>query len=310
VALHGDHFVVRDETAQRTLGGGVVIDPWARRHKRGEARLQDRLASLRTGEVPHLIESFLEENGNFAVPIEPIYHFLNLTEDETQGWIDRTKAIRTFSAEGEKVYTTENKRQILKEKLIKALQDFHGSHPLAAGMDMEEVRAKLAGSVSPRLFRELVEYFVKETAVSRDGNLLRLPEHHVELRKEDRTISEKVKALLGRSPLAPPDLKEIEKNTGVGRARLTEVIRVMERQGEIVRVTTDLYFLRESVDTVKGALYKYLEHHGEITAATFRDLLGSSRKYTIAFLEHFDRAGITVRVGDARRLKSPLPAGR
>ncbi len=69
-------------------------------------------------------------------------------------------------------------------------------------------------------------------------------------------------------------------------------------------------YLRESVDKVKGALYKYLSEHSEITAAIFRGLLGSSRKYTIALLEYFDREGITVRIGDARRLKSPMPARR
>ncbi|MCZ6621651.1 MAG: SelB C-terminal domain-containing protein, partial [Deltaproteobacteria bacterium] len=50
--------------------------------------------------------------------------------------------------------------------------------------------------------------------------------------------------------------------------------------------------------------------HNEITAAIFRDILSSSRKYTIALLEYVDREGITVRIGDARRLKSPTSAGR
>ncbi|MBI1994283.1 MAG: SelB C-terminal domain-containing protein, partial [Deltaproteobacteria bacterium] len=61
---------------------------------------------------------------------------------------------------------------------------------------------------------------------------------------------------------------------------------------------------------VKGVLYKYLADKGEITAATCRDLLGSSRKYTIPLLEYFDREGLTIRIGDVRRLKSPIPSGR
>ncbi len=83
---------------------------------------------------------------------------------------------------------------------------------------------------------------------------------------------------------------------------------MMEREGSIVRITTELYFLPESVDRVKAVLYKYLSEHKEINAATFRDLLSSSRKFTIALLEHFDREGITIRIGDTRKLKSPPPA--
>jgi len=45
--------------------------------------------------------------------------------------------------------------------------------------------------------------------------------------------------------------------------------------------------------------------HGEITAATFRDLIGASRKFAIALLEWLDRSGVTVRVGDLRKLRRP-----
>jgi selenocysteine-specific elongation factor len=47
-----------------------------------------------------------------------------------------------------------------------------------------------------------------------------------------------------------------------------------------------------------------LTEKGEMTAASFRDLIGSSRKYTIPLLEFFDRDGLTIRIGDIRRLKS------
>jgi selenocysteine-specific elongation factor len=104
-------------------------------------------------------------------------------------------------------------------------------------------------------------------------------------------------------------LKQLEKELGAEKTKLAEVIRVMEREKSLVRVAPDLYFLSDCVDKVRGVLYKYLAEHGEITAATFRDLLGSSRKYIIALLEYFDRDGTTVRVGDARRLRSSPPAG-
>ncbi|MGH9148651.1 MAG: SelB C-terminal domain-containing protein, partial [Vicinamibacterales bacterium] len=83
----------------------------------------------------------------------------------------------------------------------------------------------------------------------------------------------------------------------------TEVIRIMERERSIVRVAPDLYFLRESVDRVRSDLYKHLADKGAITPTAFRDLFGTSRKYTIPLLEYFDREGLTIRVGDMRRLR-------
>ena len=310
LALRRDHFIIRDETARRTLGGGIVIHPWAKKHKRAEPGLQERLASLRGEDLPGLVEGFLSESDDFALPIASIQQFLNLRDEEARERLERLQTVRSFSAEGEKLYTTENKWLHLKEQIAKALRDFHASHPLAPGMDMEELRDKLPYSISPRLFRIVVERIEAEKIAAREGNLLRLPEHKVHLRQEEKNLVAKIKALLGSNPLAPPDLKQIEKETGIERAKLHEVIRVMERDRAVVRVATDLYFLGDCVDKVKGALYKYLSEKSEITPASFRDLLGSSRKYTIPLLEYFDREGITVRIGDARRLKNPAAMER
>ncbi len=310
LALRGDHFIVRDETAQRTLGGGIVIHPWPRKHKKGEPDLENRLEFLCGDDNPRLIERFLEENDDFAASIEPLYQFLNLKEEEVRSSLDRTPSILSISAEGEKLYTTERKWQELKKNIAKALQEFHASHALAAGMDMEELRVKLPYSISPRLFRILVEMLAAEKSAVRDGNLLSLPGHRVQLRADEKNLAERIKRLLGGNPLAPPDLRQLEKELGAERNKVAEVVRVMEREKSIIRVATDLYFVADCVDNVRAVLYKYLSENGEITAATFRDLLGSSRKYTIALLEHFDREGITVRIGDARRLRSPSPAGR
>jgi len=213
-------------------------------------------------------------------------------------------ALRVFNLEGEKLYATDKRWRHVEQELLTALRQFHAGHPLAAGMDMEELRDMLPYQIAPRLFRAFVDQLEAEKMVVRDANLLRLPDHKVQLRDEEKGFVERIKAFLGSNPLAPPDVKQIEKEMGIGRARLGDVIRVMERERSIVRVATDLYFLADCVERVKGTLYDHLSEKSDITPASFRDLFGTSRKYTIPLLEYFDREGITIRVGDTRRLKS------
>ncbi len=303
LVMRGDHFIVRDETAQRTLGGGEVVDPRARRHRRREMDVEQRLRTLREGDTPEMIRSFLAGDASLATGVDSICQFLNLKREETREWLERTDGLRSFDSERERVYTTEEKWDGFRERLRSALAAFHQSHPLAPGMDLEEVRARTAGGVSARLFRDLTDLLAAEGVCVRDGNHLRLPGHRVEMSAREKSLSDKITAALGKTPLAPPYLKEIEKAVGVERTRLNEVIRVMERQGEIVRVTTELYYLKDSIDRIKADLYSYFEDHEEMSAATFRDILQSSRKYTIPVLEHFDRTGVTMRVGDVRKLK-------
>ena len=303
LVMRGDHFIVRDETAQKTLGGGEVVDPRARRHRRREQDVEERLRTLREGDTPERVRGFLDGDASLATGVDAICQFLNLKRDETRDWLERTEGLRSFDSERERVYTTEDKWNGFRERLRSALEAFHKGHPLAPGMDLEEVRARLAAGVSARLFRDLADLLAAEGVCVRDGNHLRLPDHRVELGAREKSLSAEIAAALARNPLAPPYLKEIEKAVGVERPKLNEVIRVMERQGEVVRVTTELYYLKASIDRIKGDLYSYFETHEEMSAATFRDILQSSRKYTIPVLEHFDRTGVTMRVGDVRKLK-------
>jgi selenocysteine-specific elongation factor len=304
LALSGDHFILRDETAQRTLAGGMVINPWARRHKRADD-LHNKLQVLHRGDITQLTEAFIEESEAFALPLESIYQFLNCREELIRSSIDKMKNIRSVSAEGEKVYTTEPKWQRLKEQITKILKDFHATHPLIPGMDMEELRGKLAYELSPKVFRVVVDGLISERLIAKEENLLRLSQHELRLGGQDKLLMERIKKLLGEQELAPPELKQIEKDAAVPRAKLIEVLRLLERERAIVKVATDLYFLSSCVDKVRNVLSRHLTEKGEISAAAFRDLLGSSRKYTIALLEYFDREGLTLRIGDIRRLKSP-----
>jgi selenocysteine-specific elongation factor len=51
-----------------------------------------------------------------------------------------------------------------------------------------------------------------------------------------------------------------------------------------------------------NALKSFFANKPELTVAEFRDLLNTSRKFALPFLEHLDAAKVTLRIGDARKL--------
>ena len=310
LALRNDHFIVRDETARKTLAGGILIHPWAGKHKRGAPDLQSRLESLHFGDTTSLIESYLDESGEFAPPIDSIHQFLNLKEDVVRAALATIKSLHVFNAEGERVYTTETKWQRSKNKIISTLGEFHKTHPLVPGMDMEELRGKLPYLLSAKIFRTIVDTLIADRILTKEENLLRTAEHRVQLGGQEKSLMDRIKKILGEQPMSPPDLRDIEKQLGVTRNKLAEVIRLLERDGSVTRVATDLYYSSSTIDQVRAILKKFLAEKGEIAAASFRDLIGSSRKYTIPLLEYFDREGLTIRIGDIRRLKSSASAGK
>jgi selenocysteine-specific elongation factor len=251
LALRNDHFIVRDETARRTLAGGTVIHPWAKRHKRNEADLTARLEALHKGGPLQLTETFLNESPAFASSIEAINQFLNLREEETRQKVETMKSLRALNAEGEKAYSTARKWERLKEQIVNSLKDFHAGHPLVPGMDMEELRGKLMFELSPKIFRAVVDTLINDKAIAKEDNLLRLASHKLQLGGQEKTLMDKIRKILAEQPLAPPDLKEIEKLAAVARSKLMEVLRLLERDGSVVRVTTDMYFATSAVDQLR-----------------------------------------------------------
>jgi selenocysteine-specific elongation factor len=73
--------------------------------------------------------------------------------------------------------------------------------------------------------------------------------------------------------------------------------------GMLVPVPPDIVFRREDYERMVADVRGLIEKQGMVTAAEVRDHFNTSRRYVLALLEHLDVVGITVRDGDARRLK-------
>jgi selenocysteine-specific elongation factor len=217
--------------------------------------------------------------------------------------IEAVRGLRLLTVDGERLCITDRNWQTVRAGLTEVLTRFHQAQPLAPGMEMEDARAQVAPQVPPRIFRALVDRLTAESVVSRDASVLRLPAHSVRLTSGDEALSANLTALLGKTPWAPPDLTELVAASGAARTAVVEILRVMERNRTVVRASTDIYFLRDAVDTVKATLKERLPPRGTVTPAALRDLLQTSRKYVIPLLELLDREGVTIRIGETRRLR-------
>ena len=77
----------------------------------------------------------------------------------------------------------------------------------------------------------------------------------------------------------------------------------MVKDGVLLKIKEDLYFHSIAIKTLESRLIAFLKDHGEITTPQFKEMTGTSRKYTIPLIEYFDKAQVTVRVGDSRVLR-------
>jgi selenocysteine-specific elongation factor len=302
--LRGDRFVLRDETARRTVGGGEVVYPFAGRHTRTDPAIPALLGPLRSADVGQAGHALLRVETEFATDPALAAQALAVDERALVAALQERPDVVAISIEGTPLaFTTLEKARRFEALVEAAVADAHRRDPLAPGIDLETLRACLPWPIPARLFRWGVEGLVARGRLARHENLVRAPGHRVELHAQRARLAGRVEALLAEGGLTPLDLEALAASLEEPCEEVTAVVRVLEREGRVVRVAPDLYYHPQAVQEGAERLRAHCREHGEITAAAFRDLIGASRKFSIAFLDWCDRTGVTVRVGDVRKLR-------
>ena len=68
----------------------------------------------------------------------------------------------------------------------------------------------------------------------------------------------------------------------------------------MVRINDDVVYAADAYNEMESKILDSGSDGREITITSVRDLFGTSRKYTLAVLEHMDSKGLTRRVNDNR----------
>jgi len=119
VVLRGDRFVLRDETARRTLGGGVVVNPFAARHRRDESALVERLTRLRDGDLASAARTLLGLVPELGCARATVAQALNVDPDEIARLLAEADGVVPIpDAARPDAYATAEKWQRLVEQVI------------------------------------------------------------------------------------------------------------------------------------------------------------------------------------------------
>jgi len=305
VGFGGDRFILRDQTARATIGGGFILHPFAEKLvRRPDPRVAMLEAIYRAETADARLDALLALEMGFAVSPEYLAAAANLRATAVRSMLARHAGVRPLpDAAHAEAYTTAEKWDRLRDAVRAALAAFHRESPRQPGMEMESLRSQLVADLPPKVFRAVVAQLEKEGVLARQDSVLRLPSHRVGLDAGDQQLAERVVGLLASAGLTPPDVKQLERDLGVPPQRFQDVLKQLEREGRVARVTPELCYSASAIESARELVRRHVAQHGQIDAASFRDLIGASRKFSIALLTYFDRTGFTLRVGDVRKVR-------
>jgi selenocysteine-specific elongation factor len=301
-ALNGDRFILRDQSARRTLGGGVVLDPFAPSARRAAKGRQTELAAFQLGAANAALQALLDA-ADEGVDLERLERIFNVTPPHAQAIY--SKAGVAVLGKERRVAIRRARHEELRQRALAALADFHRGQPQAVGMEVEALRKSAAPRLPAEAFQSLLRGLADERKLELSGSTARLPGHNATSNPEDEKLWQIVLPALQAGGAAPPTVPELAAALKLKEATLKDFLHRKSRGGDPLRVPPDRFYPRATLAALAATAAEVAKAsaNGMFTAAQYRDATGTGRGLAIQVLEFLDGLGITQRLGDARKMR-------
>ncbi len=280
VATRKDRFILRFYSPIRLLGGGIVLEafPDVKRRLSKETALDlEKSIDLEDDEM------ILFVLGDNHIDKEELRKRLQIHTESFARLIDGLQKKERIVLLGDELIS-DKKFKRTKETILEKLKDFHNKNPLKKGMNKEVLRNAL--SFERNAFDSLL---LKVDGVSQEKNFISLIGFSLKLDEQAGKRKKEIISALKKSLFKPEKIEE------------DDLTRNLVDEGEIVKVK-GMYFHRDAIDKGKQLIGDAIRKKGPLSAGEIKDILKTTRKYAIPFLEYLDRIKFTVREGDKREL--------
>jgi selenocysteine-specific elongation factor len=300
VAEREDRFIIRCYSPAYTIGGGKIIRCSNTRLKRFKEETLKSLKIFSSGNLSGMVEHIYLNNGHGIITAHEVSMLVNIhpssAEDIIAELIKKGFLVKS-DIDGKGVVFHRNVISSLKEKIVHVLKVFHKENPLKMGIEEAHLKILLGKDTHPSLITVSLSALKNERVIKCIDNKLSLMGFQIEVSGQDKSTADRLEEFFKKGGGTPPSLEEARAKFGVSGST---IIPMLVEQKRLVEVGNSLYFHATVLNTVKGIIKEYVDKHGSISVAEFRDLTKTSRKFAIPLLEYFDAIHFTKRRGDVR----------
>ena len=299
-----DRYVLRDVSAQRTIGGGQFFDLRAPTRQRRTAAREAQRAALAIGDSRAAFAALLEAPP-FAWDLAAFARDRGLSASKRDEIADKL-APMLFHADEQDIAISRAHWQSFVEGLVERLEAFHIGNPDLQGMGREKLRVSLQPKLPPAAFALALQHADVAGRVVRDGAFVRLASHSLHMSPEREALWQRVAPLLGGDVrFRPPRVRDVASTLAHPEQDIRQLMKFAARLGLVDEVAHDHFFLRPTLHEMVLIAVDLAGQaaDGRFTAAQFRDRIDSGRKVAIQILEFFDRQGVTLNRGTLRTVQ-------
>ena len=294
--LPGDRAILRQFSPVITIGGAVVLDAFPMARQKQDA-VQHFLQTLSSGNRQEALLARITRRGHEGLSVTAAVRETGLKQSVLQPLIVSLVQQKQIIQVAEFLLSADA-MQKTRDKLIAALEAFHKANPLVGGISKEELREKL--DLHQTVLEALLAQLTRDKKVEIVGEQIRLAGRGVELKDEEAKAKAQIEKAFADAGLKVPLMKEVLDKLPVDKARAQKLVTLLLRDRVLIKLADDLVFHQTALQGLRQLMATQKAKTPKIDVATFKDLLGVTRKYAIPLLEYLDQQRITRRVGDER----------
>jgi selenocysteine-specific elongation factor len=290
----GEHVILRLPSPPRTIAGGRVLEPGARRERRNAPRILQRLGDLRDLPPAAMIAAEVARQAPAGTTLRRLSQISALAMPRIRELIETQRFVVTRSG------------QVLRKA---DLDDLHSRIPAlltqhSMGLSSQELLLTFPNS-GAELLDEVLARLQARGVIGKRGSRFAVPQpmqDRARIRNE-AALGARIADTLRRGGLAPPNPSSIVSDLESSRA-----VERLLREGVIVRAVDrakgkEILFHRDAIEEARRRLAPLLEREPGLLVTEIGAALGISRKYSMPLLDHLDTIRFTRRVRD-RRLRA------
>jgi selenocysteine-specific elongation factor len=304
VAEWGRRFIIRDETDARTLGGGVILRPVARRLTRRDLAEIAGLKVMLTGDAADRIEEVLRfERGQ--IDQKNLASRSGVPEDAVNDEITELK-------QADRLLVVGDSGQLVAGSMIEEccrraaerLRQFHRRHADDPGYPMDSFVGWLKGKWGEAVGAHVLDQLKSgpSPALQVLGRYCCLAEFAPKMSAQDQQLFRAIVDEYDAAAFQPPAASALKCASSASKARVNKLIKIATAMGELVQTAPDILLYAGRLEQLKKQMAKAIKERGGLAVADVRTMIDSSRKYVVPLVEYLDRSGFTKRVGDQRVL--------
>ena len=301
----GDRFIIRFYSPIITIGGGQILDAVPEKHKRNRENVLEGFRTLESGNVSDIF--VLKTGGHKFYSKELLLQELGMLPETGNREIERCIEEGKLVELEDGTILAASKFQMMTDRLIQLLQEYHESNPLAEGMPKQELQSRLRDTwyiQDDKIILGAVHRLMDLGTLMDCGKTVSMQGFEAVLTPEQEKLKERIAGMYKDAGIEIPKNDEIYALDSDKRV-INAIFDRLYKEGVLVKVDPSYNISQEGWNRVVAAA-RTAGAEGSFVLADFRDTLNTSRKYASVYLAALDRAGITVFDGERRR----LPEGR